>query len=75
MTVQTIPSIEEMTAIQKVELLEALRKDMGLKPDSFVSPDWHREYLEEREKAIADGTDSFIDLDDFEKDLRERLPQ
>ncbi len=73
MNVQTIPAIEEMTASQKVELMEALWKNMSLKRENVESPDWHRKYLEEREKAIADGTDSFIDLDEFESDLRRRL--
>lgn len=73
MSVQTIPVIEDMTAIQRVELMEALWKEMSLKNENVESPDWHREYLEEREKAIADGTDKFIDLDEFENDLRRRL--
>ena len=73
MNVQTIPTIEEMTASEKVELMEALWKNMSLKRENVESPDWHREYLEEREKAIADGNDSFIDLDEFENDLRRRL--
>ncbi len=30
-----MPAIEEMTAIQKVELLEAFWKEMGIKPDTF----------------------------------------
>ena len=32
-------------------------------------PEWHRKHLEDREQALADGEDSFIDLDEFEKDL------
>ena len=71
MTVQTIPSIEEMTAAQRVELMAALWKAMSLKGENRESPQWHREYLEEREKAIADGTDDFVDIDEFEKDLRQ----
>jgi len=31
------------------------------------SPAWHLEELERREKAIADGTDEFVDLDEFIK--------
>lgn len=62
-----------MTAAQRVELMEALWKAMSVKGENRESPDWHREYLEEREKAIADGTDSFVDIDEFEKDLRRLL--
>ncbi len=73
MTVQTIPAIEDMTASQRVELMEALWKEVSRRPEEVEPPDWHLGVLEEREKAIADGTDSFIDLDEFEKDLRRRL--
>jgi putative addiction module component (TIGR02574 family) len=73
MTVQTIPSIEEMTPAQRIELMEALWKAMSKNPEKIDSPDWHREELEKREKALADGTDEFIDIDEFESDLRRRL--
>ena len=38
-------------------------------------PDWHRQYLAEREKALANGEDSFISLDEFEDDLRTEPPE
>lgn len=75
MAVQTIPSIEEMTTAQRVELMEALWKAMSLKGENRESPNWHREYLEERERAIADGTDEFVDIDEFEDELRRSLPR
>lgn len=70
MTVQTIPEIDEMTAAQQVELMEALWKNMSERNVNGEPPDWHREYLSDREKAIANGEDSFIDLDAFEEELR-----
>ncbi len=36
-------------------------------------PDWHSEYLLDREKAVANGEDSFVTLDEFEADLRAEL--
>lgn len=36
-------------------------------------PDWHLKYHEDREKAVADGDDSFITLDAFEEDLRNEM--
>lgn len=72
MTVQTIPAIDEMTPVQQVELMEALWKNMSER-DVIGPPEWHREYLAEREKALANGEDSFISLDHFEADLRTEL--
>lgn len=34
-----------------------------------IPPEWHRDYLKEREQAIADGDDFFISLDEFEEEL------
>ena len=73
MTVQTIPDIDEMTAAQQVELMEALWKSMSERNINNVPPRWHLNYLEEREKEIAEGTDEFISLDEMEDELRRDL--
>ena len=69
MTVQTIPEIDEMTAAQQVELMEALWKSMSERNLNDSPPEWHRQYLEEREKAISRGEDAFISLEAFEEGL------
>lgn len=73
MTVQTIPEIDEMTPVQQVELMEALWKNMTERNLNSEPPAWHREYLADRENALANGEDSFITLDEFETDLRTEL--
>lgn len=73
MTIQTIPEINEMTAEQQIELMEALWKNMSQKNLNGDPPDWHLNYLEDRETAIAEGKDVFISLDAFEDELRSEL--
>ncbi len=73
MTVQTIPEIDEMTPAQQVELMEALWKSMSERNLNSEPPEWHLKYLEDRERAIAEGEDSFINLDEFEQELRSEL--
>ena len=73
MTVQTIPDIDAMTAAQQVELMEALWKSMSERGTNSEPPEWHGKYLEEREKAVAEGRDSFVTLDELEADLRSDL--
>ena len=73
MTVQTIPEIDEMTAAQQIELMEAPWKNMSERNINGEPPDWHLKYLEDREKAVAEGEDSFISLDAFEEDLRNEM--
>ena len=73
MTVTTIPEIDKMTPAQQIELMEALWKSMSERNVNGEPPEWHLKYLEDREKAVAEGTDPFIDLDIFEDDLRTEL--
>ena len=73
MAVQTIPEIDKMTPAQKIELMEALWKSMTERNVNLEPPDWHFKYLEDRDRAVAEGEDPFISLDEFEKDLRSEL--
>jgi Uri superfamily endonuclease len=73
MSVQTIPEIDEMTAAQQFELMEALWKSMSERSTNSEPPDWHVDYLQDRERAIAAGEDEFISLDEFETEMRKAL--
>lgn len=72
MTVQAIPEISKMTPAQQIELMEALWKSMTER-NLNDPPDWHREYLADRQRAVAEGEDSFIALDELEDELRSEL--
>lgn len=73
MAVQTIPEIEEMTPAQQIELMEALWKSMSERSANSEPPAWHGEYLGERERALAEGEDWFVSIDEFEADVRAEL--
>ena len=73
MTVQTIPAIEEMTPSQRAELMEALWKVMAQRPEEIESPDWHREVLEERRKAVENGEVEYIDWEVAKQQIRNRI--
>ena len=72
MSVQTIPAIEDMTASEKVELMEELWKSMSRNPEAIESPAWHREVLEERERALASGEIEFMDWEEAKAYIRQR---
>ena len=72
MTVQTIPAIEDMTGAQRVELMEELWKVMSRTPEEVEPPDWHRQVLEERERALANGEIEYMDWEEAKADIRQR---
>ncbi len=72
MTVQTIPTIEEMTAAQRVELMEELWKAMSQMPEEVESPAWHGDILRERERALASGEIEYMDWEEAKIYVRQR---
>ena len=72
MTVQTIPSIEEMTPAQRAELMEELWKAMSQRPEEIQPPDWHLDVLKERERALAAGEIEYMDWEEAKSFIRQK---
>jgi hypothetical protein len=53
--------------------MEVPRPKMSERNTNSEPPAWHREYLADREKALASGEDVFITLEELESDLRGEL--
>lgn len=70
MAVQTIPEIDEMNAAEQIDPMEARWKNTGKRRSNSEPPEWHIDYLNDREKAFAERRDSFIGIDDLENELR-----
>ncbi len=61
-----------MTIAEKMEVIERIMADFAKRPDRLPSPEWHGRILAEREKALENGTDRFISLEEAEKRISER---
>ena len=48
-------SIETMSVAEKVRLLESVWESLCARPGDVVSPEWHREVLEDRKRRLEDG--------------------
>ncbi len=73
MNVETSINIDRMTIGEKLGLMELLWRDLSKEPANIGVPEWHVKNLEEAERAIADGTDEFVDIEAFEAELREQI--
>lgn len=67
----TLP-LDKMTVAEKLEVMELIWEDLARNPSDIPSPEWHAEFLQSREKAIANDTDRFIDWDEAKRLIRER---
>jgi hypothetical protein len=62
--------LNEMSLPEKLQLMEALWRDLSRGEETIESPEWHREVLEERERLIASGEARFIDWEQAKVEIR-----
>jgi hypothetical protein len=65
--------LDEMTVIEKLQMMEILWEDLSRNTDLIESPDWHRDVLDDRERRIATGEARFLDLEQAKADIRSRV--
>ena len=68
----TEKEIKEMPIDQKLRLMEAIWTEISRTSDSYESPDWHREELEETERRRSSGEEPPIDWEEAKAKLRSR---
>lgn len=64
--------LEKMTVAEKLAVIDLIMKDFSQNTEALPSPAWHGEELNKREKAIEDGTERFISLQEAEKRIRDK---
>ena len=62
--------INGLTTAEKISIMELLWRDISMKPEDVEVPDWHFRILDERERALANGEDEFIDFDSAMAEIR-----
>jgi hypothetical protein len=65
----TLP-LGEMTTAEKLDVMEALWKDLSRDESNLPSPDWHRDVLKEREARRQAGGEPPIDWEAAKRELR-----
>lgn len=65
--------IENLTPAERLELLEVLWGGISHDQTGYASPEWHRDALQESERAVAEGRATFTDWSEAEAELRRKL--
>ncbi len=68
----TLP-LEEMTIEDKIRAMETIWDDLCKNDENIVSPSWHKDILKEREKAIENGKEEFIDWSEAKKQIEDKI--
>jgi hypothetical protein len=69
MAVPVLP-LNEMSAEEKVQAMEAIWQSLCVEPDAIESPAWHEEELRVREAQIASGEAKFVDWEKAKAEIR-----
>lgn len=65
--------LKEMTLREKLAAMESLWEDLTRTPETFESPAWHDEVLEERRRRLSEGKSRFTYWETAKIDLRDKL--
>lgn len=68
----TLP-LEEMTVIEKLQVMEELWSDLCCNQDQIPVPQWHKDILDRREELVKQGKATFVDLDTAKKRIAARI--
>ncbi len=68
----TLP-LEKMSIEDKIRTMETIWDDLCQTAESIPSPSWHKDILDEREKAIENGEEEFIDWSEAKKQIQDKI--
>jgi len=66
----SIAEIHRLPLAEKLQIMEAIWEDLRANADQVPVPDWHKEILDTRRKAVKEGREQILDWEDVKKTLR-----
>jgi hypothetical protein len=69
---QSLP-LEGMSIEEKLKTMEEIWDDLVSHAESVPSPEWHKEVLDNRERAVREGTEEAIDWSIAKKELKKDI--
>lgn len=70
---EMLVDIERMSTVDKLRLMENLWQNLSQDDSAVVSPSWHADVLQERERLTASGEEEFIEWETAKQQLRKDL--
>lgn len=68
----TLP-LEDMTVIEKLQVMEELWSDLCCNQDQIPVPQWHKDILDRREELVKQGKATFVDWKTAKKRIATRI--
>lgn len=62
--------LDQMTLVEKLQVMETLWDDLSRRPQELPSPAWHKELLHERKQLAEEGKLKFLNWQTAFSELR-----
>ena len=69
----TTLELDRMTVQEKLAAMEALWADLSRNPENVPVPQWHKDLLDERERAVEEGSAKFMDWETAKKQIADEI--
>lgn len=70
--VMSIAEIRELPLAEKLQIMEAIWEDLRSQADQVLVPQWHKDLLDERRRAVEAGREEVLDWDTVKDSLGSR---
>lgn len=65
----SIAEIRALPVNEKLLMMEVLWEELRTQADDDLTPPWHKELLDARRKAVAEGREEILDWDEIKHSL------
>src|SRR6476659_4927429 len=66
----SVAEVRQLPLAEKLQIMEAIWEDLRAQAEQVPVPDWHKELLNERRKAVEEGSEEVFDWDAVKNSLR-----
>jgi putative addiction module component (TIGR02574 family) len=68
----SIAEIKQLPLTEKLQIMEAIWEDLRAQAEQVPVPQWHKDLLDERRKAMEEGREEVLDWDSIKNSLGSR---
>ena len=65
----SISEIKQLPLHEKLQIMEAIWEDLRTNADAVLMPNWQKQLLDARRKAVAEGRERVLDWDEVKDSL------
>ena len=68
----SIAEVKRLPLAEKLQIMEAIWEDLRARAEAVPVPEWHKDLLDERRKAVEDGREEVLDWETIKDALGSR---